>query len=337
MKDTRVIAVGNQKGGVAKTTNAVHIAAALAEAGRSCLIWDLDVNCGATQHFGIPEKMPLLGTYEVLMGMEKPEDVIVREDEIDDVRLPANLNLLPARRNLEGIDQALVGHFGRFADIGVALQKPIQRLRGKYDYVFLDTAPNLTTPTVAAYKAADYFLLSAMPEAFAVQGLNSALSDITSARRHGNPELTLLGVVLANVDGRQTRLARELLEYVERTFGVLPPWMRKFSTSISRATIIPAAQKRGETVFQTEPKHKICQQFRDLAIELERRIAAHLASLEPRTRLIANSSDPFFVDSGSDFELVSGPLSADHSVVVQAADQQEMTARTIKLEAALGG
>ena len=53
-RDTKVIAVGNQKGGVGKTTNACHISAALGELGRLCLIWDLDVNCGATRHFGIP-------------------------------------------------------------------------------------------------------------------------------------------------------------------------------------------------------------------------------------------------------------------------------------------
>src|SRR5271157_193181 len=94
---TRVIAVGNQKGGVAKTTNTVHLAAALAERGRMCLIWDLDVNCGATQHFGIPENMAVLGTYEVLLGAEPPEEVIIREGDIEGIEMPANLHLLPAR------------------------------------------------------------------------------------------------------------------------------------------------------------------------------------------------------------------------------------------------
>src|SRR3954447_8454061 len=74
-KNARVIAVGNQKGGVAKTTNAVQLAAALAEAGRQCLVWDLDMNCGTTQHFGIPDNMAILGTYEVMMGEEEPRDV----------------------------------------------------------------------------------------------------------------------------------------------------------------------------------------------------------------------------------------------------------------------
>lgn len=270
---TKVVAVGNQKGGVGKTSNTVHLATALGETGRKCLIWDLDVNCGSTQHFGIPENMAILGTYEVLLGSEQPEEVIVRQGDLEEVELPENVHLLPARRNLESLDQALVGKFGRFNDLGSVLKRPLKSLQAHYDYIFLDTAPNLTTPTIAAYKSADYFLLSAMPETFAIQGLNSALRDIQSVRENGgNPNLTLIGVVLANVDGRQTRLARELLRYVEETFAQTPPYMRKYDTTISRTTIIPAAQKLGKTIFQTEPSHKVTEQFRSLAKEFEARM-----------------------------------------------------------------
>jgi len=87
----RVIAIGNQKGGVAKTTTAVQLAAALAEKGRRCLVWDLDMNCGSTQHFGIPDGMAILGTYEVMLGEEQPIDVIVKAGDeaiasIDDLQ-----------------------------------------------------------------------------------------------------------------------------------------------------------------------------------------------------------------------------------------------------------
>lgn len=269
----RVIAIGNQKGGVAKTTNAVQLAAALAETGHRCLVWDLDMNCGTSQHFGIPDNMAILGTYEVMMGEEEPRDVIVRAGELPEIDLPERLDLLPARRKLEAIDQALTGKWGKFVDLTSVLKTPLDSIRGDYDYIFLDTAPNLTTPTIAAYKAADFFLLSAMPETFAIQGLSAALQDIQSVReRGGNPGLTLLGVIIGNVDGRHTRLAQDLLGYVEETFGSLPPWMRKYETTISRTTIISTAQKAGKTIFQTEPKHKVTEQFRALAKEVKERI-----------------------------------------------------------------
>jgi cellulose biosynthesis protein BcsQ len=118
-----------------------------------------------------------------------------------------------------------------------------------------------------------------MPETFAIQGLSAALQDIKSVReRGGNPNLTLLGVIIGNVDGRQTRLAADLLGYVETTFGDLPPWMRKYETTISRTTIISSAQKAGKTIFQTDPRHKVTEQFRALAREMEARITLVEAS-----------------------------------------------------------
>src|SRR3954447_16932402 len=103
---TTVIAVGNQKGGVAKTTNAVHLAAALGELGRRCLIIDLDINQCATRRFGIPSEA-FLGTYEMLIGEEEAEDVIITGED-EGVELPKNVDLISARRNLENVDKALL-------------------------------------------------------------------------------------------------------------------------------------------------------------------------------------------------------------------------------------
>jgi chromosome partitioning protein len=266
---THVIAIGNQKGGVGKTTTCCHLAAALGEMGRRCLVWDLDMNHGATRHFGIPSET-FLGTFEVLMGEEMPEDVIVTSNE-EGVDLPANVHLISARRNLEKIDHALFSK-SKFIFLQDVLIKPLRSLYGKYDYVFLDTAPNATTPTIAAYKAATWFVLTAMPDPFAIAGLTDALHDIEDAQNNGNEDLRLLGVLLAGVDKR-TRLANTLTSYVEETFTVDPTKSLKFVTTISRSTVVPQAQKVGKTVFQTDPTHKVADQYRELARELEARIA----------------------------------------------------------------
>ena len=269
-RKTQVIAVGNQKGGVAKTTNAVHIASALGELGRRCLIWDLDMNHGATLHFGISSE-GFLGTFEVLIGEEQPEDVIITSED-EDVELPANVHLIPARRNLEKIDQALAAK-NKFIIMQDVLIKPLQNLRGRYDYIFLDTAPNATTPTIAAYKAAEWFILSAMPDPFAIAGLNDALADIQDAQRHGNHFLRLLGVILSGVDKR-TRLANTLNEYVDQIFSPDRRSSAKFRTTISRSTVVPQAQKLGKTLFQTHPMHMVTDQYREIVREIEERLAA---------------------------------------------------------------
>lgn len=268
IRETSVIAVGNQKGGVGKTTNTVQIATALCELGRKCLIWDLDMNHGATLHFGIPSES-FLGTYEILMGDENPEDMILTNED-DGIDLPDNLHLIPARRNLENIDEALAAR-DKFLNKPDVLIEPIKRLRGKYDYIFLDTAPNATTPTIAAYKSADWFILSALPETFAIAGLNDALADIDKARRRGNRELRLLGVVVSCTDKRTT-LSSQLSDYVEKIFRPDGQKSAKFSTTISRAVVIPKAQKVGKTIFQTNSTHKVTDEYRSLAREIEERL-----------------------------------------------------------------
>ena len=269
----RVIAIGNQKGGVGKTTVTVHLATALAEIGRKCLIWDLDMNCGATRHFGIPANMPVLGTFEVLKGDEDPLDVVVANGDIEGIELPDNVELIPARRNLEGIDAVLASQDKYKFDNPKDILRPIvSDLRPVYDYIFLDTAPNLTTPTMAAYKAADYFLLSAFPESFAIDGLRAALEDIATVRSHGNPSLRLIGIVLSAVDGRSSRLKRELLAYVKETFDRGDPFMQSYNTTITRTTYISGSQKIGKTMFQTYPTHRVTDQYRALAREVEQRL-----------------------------------------------------------------
>ena len=269
---THVIAVGNQKGGVGKTTNTVHIARALAERGYKCLIIDLDMNHGATRHFGV-EPEAFLGSFEMLVGEEPAENLILSHaDKEEGVSLPENLDLIPAARKLEGIDQAVMSK-SKFMTPHEVLKKPLDSLRGKYDFIFLDTAPNATLPTLAAYMNADYFILSAMPDPFAIAGLNDAMRHIMDARARGNTKLVLLGVVISGVDKR-TSLANALSEFVENSFRAGESAESvKFKSSIGRSTVIPQTQKVGKTLFETHSTHKVTDEYRALAAEIEMRLA----------------------------------------------------------------
>src|SRR4029077_5884495 len=135
---TRVIAVGNQKGGVGKTTNTVHIARALAELGRKVLIIDLDMNHGATRHFGV-EPEAFLGSFELMVGGEEPENLVLTASGNEEgVDLPENVDLMRAARKREAIEEA-VSSTSKFVTPQEVLQRPLRALRGKYDYIFLDT------------------------------------------------------------------------------------------------------------------------------------------------------------------------------------------------------
>jgi chromosome partitioning protein len=268
----RVVAIGNQKGGVGKSTLTVHLSAALGEMGYQCLIWDLDMNRGASLQLGIPKEMPVLGSYEVLSGAEDPVEVIVRNGDFEDVEFPENVCLIPARRNLEEIDAVLSSKY-KFGNPKDILRPLIESLRPSFDYIFLDTAPNLTIPTVAAYKAARYFLLSAIPEPLAIEGLSDALQDIATVREQGNSDLRLIGVVISAIEGRTTRLQRELIAYVEETFDrSSDPLMQSYTTRIGKTTYVCDSQKSGKTMLQLYPDHKVTQQYRELALEIDSRL-----------------------------------------------------------------
>lgn len=264
-RKTRVIAVGNQKGGVGKSTVSTHLAAALGEMGRRCLIWDLDSNSGATRCFNVPETF--LGAFEVMIGDEEPQDIVISNDPKENLNLPKNVDLIIARRNLDTLDETLRSR-NRFADGRDSLKAPLAKLKGQYDYILLDTAPNTNPPTMAAYKAAEWFIISAIPDPLAIKGINDAMADIQAVRENGNPQLELLGVVLSCVD-RRTRLAIQLSAFVHEAF---PEHAGSFQAQLSRAVAIPEAQKHGKTVLETEPTHKVAEQYRQLALEMEARL-----------------------------------------------------------------
>jgi chromosome partitioning protein len=230
------------------------------------------MNHGATRHFGV-EPEAFLGSFEMLAGEEPAENLILSHaDKEEGVILPENLDLIPAARKLEGIDQAVMAK-SKFMTPHEVLKKPLDSLRGKYDFIFLDTAPNATLPTLAAYMNADYFVLSAMPDPFAIAGLNDAMRDIMDARSRGNTKLVLLGVVISGVDKR-TSLANALSEFVENSFRAGENAESvKFKSSIGRSTVIPQTQKVGRTLFETHSTHKVTDEYRALAAEIEARLA----------------------------------------------------------------
>jgi chromosome partitioning protein len=254
-----VIAVGNQKGGVGKTTNTVHLAAALGQGGYRCLIIDLDPAAGATRHLGVPENQ-YAGTLELLTAREAIDQLLITES------LPHGVHLVAARPQLSELDAAL----SKFADRSRLLETPLRSIRRAYNFIFLDTPPFAgATTTVAAYSVAEWILLSAFPHPLSLGGLSEAFRDISDVRSHRNTALEVLGVVFSNVDGRATRLRAEL----EAAAAAALPG-RRFATHISQAVLIPELSGRGLTLFQLPGylKNPVAQQYLRLAAEIEHRI-----------------------------------------------------------------
>ena len=289
-----VIAVGNQKGGVGKTTNTVHLASALGERGFQCLVMDLDPAAGSTKHLGVPVNS-FSGTLELLTTDETVEGLAVTEN------MPRGVHLIPSRPQLSEIDTLV----SKYVDRTRILEQPIGEARARYDFIFLDTGPSAAfTTTVAAYSSAEWFLLSAFPHPLSLGGLTEAFNDIADVRKHRNPHLEVLGVVFTNVDGRATRLRAQLESVVN---NALPG--RRFATFISQAVILPEVSGRGRTLFQL-PKFKevsVAQQYLKLSVELEHRVRNRDAFLNNRL-------------TPPDFTVLDGPSVATEEVELAAAN-----------------
>jgi chromosome partitioning protein len=267
-----VIVVATQKGGVGKTTNCVHIAAALGSLGRKCLVWDMDSNQGATRHLGL-DGDSLLGTFEILLAKTDPRKAVVTKD---DANLPRNVDIIPSGHEVE-----TVGRLKTEVEVSRQVQASLATLRQQYDYILIDTAPNLTIPTIAAYRAADWFILVTMPQPLAIFGLSFTLKSLRNAAKRGAVNGHLLGVLLCCVEPRRllTRLgirpvniSHELASYIDERLKTSSGKSLRFQTAISSDAAIPQSQAEGQCLLQTRPQHPVAAQFRNLANEIEDRI-----------------------------------------------------------------
>ncbi len=197
----QTIAVLSQKGGTGKTTAVRTLADALRRAGVRTLAVDLDPQGNLSDYFDVPpDAQPTIG--DVLSGRATAAEAI-HEDVV-----PANLNLAEA-------ELALGGRLGR----ELTLRRALAKLPGDaYELVLIDCPPSLGLLTVNALVAADYALLTAEAQYFALQGVQQALEVIELARDTLNPELELLGVLL-NLADMRTVHSREALASLREQLG----------------------------------------------------------------------------------------------------------------------
>lgn len=257
----------NQKGGVSKTTTAVNLAAALGQKGHRVLLIDLDKSTGASSALGVPPTYE--GTYEVMLGAAGIDEVTLRwdDEELDDVTLPKNVDMVSSRRVLEGLEADL-REKNKFADPVMTLGREIERVAGGYDFVIADTAPDVSCPTLASYQIFRWFIVAAVPQRLAVEGIDAALADLTAVKQSRNPAGELLGVCMGMVDGKRTRLNKIEIENVQAGL----PWEAGLFSVIEKSTVVGEAQNAGQPVGVYAPKHKNAAQWAKLADEVIERL-----------------------------------------------------------------
>ncbi|MEI7559735.1 MAG: ParA family protein [Actinomycetes bacterium] len=249
----RIYAIANQKGGVGKTTTAVNLAAAVAEAGYSTLLVDIDPQANATVGVGL-EKDLSPSIYDVLSGAA-PTVAAIRSSRIN------NLSVIPATPALAGAGVELPQQ----ADFQHVLKEALDSIRDRFEFIILDCPPSLGPLTVNALAAADEVIVPVQSEYYALEGLAGLLETLELVKRQLNPNLTVCGLVLTMHDPR-TRLSRDVERELRTHFPRLV-----FDTVIPRNVRIGESPSHGLPVIHHDPHCAGAEAYVALAREVAAR------------------------------------------------------------------
>jgi len=243
------IAVANAKGGCGKTTSALHLSVALADAGYNTLAVDIDAQHTLSRHLGVaPRGIPTMRN--VLFDGASVQDVAV------EVR--RNLRVVPASLTLANADVSLSQLAGSDLRLRRAMASP------DWDICIIDCPPSLGKLCMNALVAATHFLVPIDSAPYALEGLDMLMQTVDESRSYYNPDLRFLGALLTLYDN--TRISKQVLEEVRAR------WPREtLTTVIRRSTKVKEAAAFGETIFDGAA-NGAGDDYRALAVEVLQRV-----------------------------------------------------------------
>ncbi len=247
-KKPKVIALANQKGGVAKTTTTLNLAVAFAEKGHRVLCVDLDPQGNLTMSQGIDPDTLDKSIY----------DVLVHDMPIRDVIVSREIDIAPASIDLAGAEIAMSTKIGRER----SLQKALAEVADDYDFVCIDTPPSLGLLTINALTASNKVIVPVQCEYLSMRGLIQLQNTLEMIRENLNPDIEIEGILPTIMDTR-TIHAKEAIEILEENFGD-----RVFASRIRKTIRFAEAPVQGMSVLKYEPNGPAAEAYRQLAQEV---------------------------------------------------------------------
>jgi chromosome partitioning protein len=244
----KVIAFANQKGGVAKTTTTLNLAAAFVERGHRALCVDLDPQGNLTMSQGIDPDQLDLSMYDVLVHGTSIREVIKRRE----------VDVAAASIDLAGAEIAMSTMIGRER----ALEKAFAPIKEDYDFICIDTPPSLGLLTINALTASDKVIVPVQCEYLSMRGLIQLQNTVSMIKENLNPGLEIEGILPTLVDSRTVH-AKEAIEILEENFGD-----RVFASRIRKTIRFAEAPVKGMSVLKYDPDGKAAFSYRQLAEEV---------------------------------------------------------------------
>ena len=253
----KVYTIVNQKGGVGKTTTTINLGACLAQLGQKVLLVDLDPQANATSCLGVEYNKIQQGTYEVLIGENEANQVILRHPDF-------RLSLIPSSPNLSGAEIELIDLPSRDS----RLRQSLARLEQSFDYILIDCPPSLGLLTLNGLIAArDGIIIPVQSEFLALEGLGQLTKTLDRIRGNLFPGLKIRGVLLTMFDGR-TNLSLQVADQVKKHFKG-----KVFTAIVPRTVRLGEAPSHGQPIHLYDPRSTGTEAYRALAKEVLKRAA----------------------------------------------------------------
>ncbi len=255
----KIIAVANQKGGVAKTTTCINLGASFVATKRSVLVVDFDPQGNATVGSGINKGSYEYSSYHVLMGEAKAEQAILHAEA-------ANYDILPSNGDLTAAEVELLDMTEGRAH---RLRNALASIRDKYDYILVDCPPSLNMLTLNALVAADSVMIPMQCEYYALEGLSALLNTIEEIKSTVNPGLEVEGLLRTMYDPRNN-LSNDVSGQLILHFGE-----KVYRTVIPRNVRLAEAPSHGIPALQYDRSSRGAMAYLALAGEILRRGDEH--------------------------------------------------------------
>ncbi|MDC0980140.1 AAA family ATPase [Bdellovibrionales bacterium] len=201
-----ILSVINHKGGVAKTTTSINVAAAWAKQGKRILVIDLDPQASATHSvFGEQEFETTI--YDVLTQRGRLSDAIVKADNF-------GFDMVPSELLLSGVDVELAAHYGRER----ILKRQLDLFRRRYDTIIIDCSPSLGLLTVNALMASQDIIIPICPEYFSIKGIDLILDTLKNVRVGLGHKIGVRGVVITRY--RNRKVINGVIKKLTEKYGI---------------------------------------------------------------------------------------------------------------------
>lgn len=259
MDKCKVIALANQKGGVAKTTSTVNLGVGLANQGYQILLIDADPQGSLTISLGVKNPDDLDVSLATVMDAVIDDEPIAEEAGI--IHHEEGVDLLPANIELSGMETGLFNIMSR----EYVMKTYIDKVRHNYDFVIIDCMPSLGMMTINALVAADSVIIPSQPSFLSIKGLNLLLHSISKVKRSINPNLKIDGILLTMVDNR-TNNAKDIIGALRNGVGQN---IKVFDTEIPHSVRAAECSLTGKSIFSHDKNGRVAAAYENLVKEVE--------------------------------------------------------------------